>query len=259
MKATDIFNDEKFIKCLKKWTFDEKGNRIKIFNRKGEIIEENVDKVIKIDCSDYWITSIEGISIFKNLKKLYLSINKIEKLPKEIWNLKKLEELFLNNNKINELSSEIGKLKKLKILDLSNNQIKKLPEEIWNLKKLEILKLSYNKIKEIPKEIWKLKNLEILNLDWNQLQWLSIKVLGFNKLQQIWLYYAFDLNNLKQDSKNLLDILKKLKDNNVFDDFDLYYLKTKVYPVLAEKIKEKYKITDLKNFKDNFNLDNLTF
>ena len=50
-----------------------------------------------------------------------------------------------------------------------------------------------------------------------------------------------------------------MKDNNVFDDFDLYYLKTKVYPVLAEKIKEKYKITDLKNFKDNFNLDNLTF
>jgi len=50
-----------------------------------------------------------------------------------------------------------------------------------------------------------------------------------------------------------------LKDNNVFDDFDLYYLKKEVYPILEKKIKRKYKIDDLKNFKDDLNLDNFIF
>ena len=159
MKATNIFKDKNFIECLKNNTFDEKGKHIKIFNEKDEIIEENINKVIKINCPDYWITSIIGISIFKNLKELYLSNNQIKKLPKEISRLKNLKYLSLFDNQIEELFSKIWNLKKLETLDLSYNKIKKLPKEIGNLKNLKVLNLSYNQIKKLPKEIWNLENL----------------------------------------------------------------------------------------------------
>ena len=259
MKAIDIFKDEKFIECLKYNTYNNKDRKTKIFNNKDEIIEENINKITKIICPNCWITNIDGIHIFINLEILRLYNNKIKKIPKEIWKLKNLKIISLINNQIEKLPKEIGKLKNLEILSISNNKIERLPKEISKLKKLEELYLIFNKIKELPEGIGKLTNLKGLNLSYNQLQRLPEEILKLNKLQRIWLYKAFDLNNLKQKPKKLLDILKKLKDNNVFDDFDLKYLEEEVYPVLAEKIKRKYKITDLKQIKDNLNLDNLNF
>jgi len=305
MKATNIFKDKNFIECLKNNTFDEKGKHIKIFNNNDEIIEENLNKVIKIDCSLCWITNIVGISIFKNLKSIDLIYNQIEKLPSEIGKLQNLEELFLSYNEIKKLPSEIGKLKNLKKLNLSDNKIEKLPKEIGELKKLKRLYLSYNNLQSLPKEIWNLENLEELysrdnkiqeipkeifqlknlkeldfsynkieklpkeignlknlkelNLWYNQLQGLPKEILKLNKLKEIWLHKAFDFNNFKQDPEELRDILEQLKGKNLFSNRSLEYLKEEVYPILKEKIKEKYWITNLKNFKDNLNFDNLNF
>jgi len=306
MKGTDIFKDKKFIRCLKKETYNDiKINYIKIFDKNNKIVEENINKVTYIDCHSYWITNINGISIFKNLKILNLSNNQIKKLPKEIKKLENLEEIDLYNNRLQYLPKEIWKLKKLKILNLKNNQlqslldkideltnlekldlsynrIKEIPKEIWKLKKLKILDVSYNrieklpkeinelinleklnlsnnKIKEIPEKLGKLINLEGLNLGYNQLQELPKEILKLNKLQRIWLHNAFDLNNLNQKPEELLDIFKKLKDKNILGDNDLEYLEEEIYPVLAEKIKEKYWITNLKQIKDNLNFDNFSF
>ena len=259
MKATNIFKDKKFIKCLKKWTFDEKGNHIKILNNKDGILKKNIDKVTYIDCSNYWITNIKGISIFRNLKILVLFNTWIKNLPKEIWKLKKLEMLDLDYNQIKKLPKEICRLNNLKILDLSDNQIKKLSKEIGSLVSLENLYLNKNQLRYLPSEICNLKNLKNLYLSYNQLQWLPAEILELKKLEKIKLNNAFDLNNLKQDPKELFDILQKLEERDLLGYYDLYYLKKEVYPILAKKIKEKYKVDDLKQIKDNLNIDNLSF
>jgi len=109
MKAKDIFKDKNFINCLKKGTYDDNNNHIEIFNDEDEIVEENIDKVIKIHCSKCWITNIEGIHIFKNLKKLSLFGNKLQELPERILELNKLKRIWLagafdlNNLKQNPL------------------------------------------------------------------------------------------------------------------------------------------------------------
>jgi len=199
MKATDLFKDKNFIECLKRRTFGNKGNYIRILNYKDEIIEENIDKVTYLDCRDYWISTIEGISIFKNLEELNLSINEIEELPKEI-----------------------GELKKLKRLYLPFNALQSLPKEIGNLENLKVLDLRFNLIKELPSEIGKLQNLEKLDLAENQLQYLSEEILKLDNLRRLTLYKAFDLEDLRQDPKELIDILQKLEEkigfSNVIED-----------------------------------------
>jgi len=274
MKAINIFKDKKFIECLKKrQPYDNDYNKIKFFNynkikiinEEDEIIEENINKVIKINCYEYWITNIEGIHIFKNLRIARLYDNKIKEIPKEIEQLKNLKHLYLYNNEIKEIPKEIGELKNLERLYLSHNQIQKIPKEIGKLKNLEVLFLPNNQIKELPNEIWNLKKIKKLNLNKNQLQYLPEEILKLNKLRRIWLYEAFDLDNLKQDPKKLLNILKELEKKktkgkkNILTPESLKYLKEEVYPVLVEKIKEKYWITDLKQIKDDLNLDNLNF
>ena len=114
MKAKDIFKDEGFIECLKYNTYDNNGKYIKIFNEKNEIIEENVKKVTEINCFNYWIPNIKGISIFRNLKKLYINYCDIKIISEEIGNLINLEVLDLNKNRIENLPKEIENLKNLK-------------------------------------------------------------------------------------------------------------------------------------------------
>ena len=256
MKATDIFKDKTFIKCLKNNTYDNKGNYIKIFTEKGEIIEKNINKVVYIDCSNYWITSIEGIYIFKNLETLRLYNNKIKQVPKTIDKLKNLKIINLLNNRIEELPKEICNLKFLESIYLSYNQIKKLPKEIWNLKNLKVLDLSHNQLQILPKEIGKLENLKKLNLSFNQIQILPKEILKLTMLVKVNLYKAFNLKSLKQNSFN---ILQKLEKKNVFGNNSLKYLKKEVYPIFIKKIEEKYQIDNVRQIKDNLNLDNLNF
>jgi len=198
MKATDVFKDKKFIECLKERTYGINDRKIDIFNEKNEIIEENIDKVVTINCYKCWITNIEGIHIFKNLDELKLSDNQIEELPEEI-----------------------GELKKLKWLYLPYNNLQSLPKEIGNLENLEELDLNFNKIKELPSEIAKLKNLVTLNLENNKLQWLPKEIVELVKSPNlIWLCVenAFDFKNLKQNPKELLNILEQLKWKNGLDE-----------------------------------------
>jgi Leucine-rich repeat (LRR) protein len=109
------------------------------------------------------INKIPNLVLFKNLQKLEMRDNKIEKIPQTLPNsLKKLdlsdnqikeipeilpnslEELWLNRNKI----EKIPFLNSLKELYLSDNQIKEIPENLPN--SLKELYLSYNKIEKIP-------------------------------------------------------------------------------------------------------------
>jgi len=96
-----------------------------------------------------------------NRKELYLSNNKIKKIPKEISNLTNLQKLYLYNNQIEEIPNEISNLTNLRILSLFNNKINEIPKEITNLTNLQELYLHGNKITETQKEMKNLRELTI--------------------------------------------------------------------------------------------------
>lgn len=58
-----------------------------------------------------------------NLVSLFLSNNKLQRLPLEIRNLQVLDILLGDNNEIESLDGALAKSRKLKIVDLAHNKI----------------------------------------------------------------------------------------------------------------------------------------
>ena len=102
-----------------------------------------------------------------NLKKLYISNNKLEVLPAVIWSIPELTELLVNNNSISEIQPAIRIYAKFKKLDISHNQLCNAPQQIFAA---EEVKISYNKLKDLPNCIWKSKLLTKLDAANNQIE-----------------------------------------------------------------------------------------
>lgn len=87
------------------------------------------------------LKNIQNITSVKNLKKLNLSFNKIEKIPENINDLNNLEELDLSWNKLNHLPNDVYNLNSLKKCIFSENPLFNMSTNniIWqNLKYLDI-------------------------------------------------------------------------------------------------------------------------
>jgi internalin A len=103
----------------------------------------------------------------KKLQRLELSDNQLMVLPKEIFELKNLQGLGLAYNHLHELPKEISELENLQELAIFGNLLQELPKEISGLNNLQMLDLSNNLIRALPIEILELKNLRWLNLSDN--------------------------------------------------------------------------------------------
>jgi Leucine-rich repeat (LRR) protein len=112
---------------------------------------------------------------YNSVLDVILNDNKINKIPKIIFELNNLENLCLDQNLITEIPNSIGKLINLKFLSLHNNLITDIPDSIGNLTKLEKIHLGYNKIKYLPKTFANLILCEI-SLDNNKLCGLPIEL-----------------------------------------------------------------------------------
>ena len=113
------------------------------------------------------------IGVLINLKRLYLTNNRLTQLPKELGNLKNLELFNSTDNMLTKIPKELGNLINLKYLALSFNEIEEIPKELGNLTNLESLYLNDNKLKDLPKEFSKLKNLKEIYLARNKSAWLG--------------------------------------------------------------------------------------
>ena len=96
--------------------------------------------------------------------KLNMSGMQIQKIPKEIGEMKNLQELILSKNQIKEIPVEIGQCKNLQIINLFKNRIEVIPVEIKDLTHLQMLFLGRNKISRAPNWISGLKHLKILDV-----------------------------------------------------------------------------------------------
>jgi Leucine-rich repeat (LRR) protein len=108
------------------------------------------------------IKKIPNLSLFKNLRELDLSWNKIEKIPETLPN--SLSELNLRHNKIEKIPETLPN--SLQELYLGYNKIIKIPMTLP--KSLQKLSLDDNQIKEIPKTLP--NSLQELYLNSNQIE-----------------------------------------------------------------------------------------
>jgi Leucine-rich repeat (LRR) protein len=96
------------------------------------------------------------VFLFKNLKKLDLSMNPIEFIPEEIDHLEKLKILVIGNGSLKFISPEISRLKHLENLTLINNSIENVPASICE-SELGLINLSGNPIERWPDCLCKTK------------------------------------------------------------------------------------------------------
>lgn len=89
---------------------------------------------------------ILNIGTLKTLQVLWLSYNELQDLPVSLFDLKQVRRLSLANNKLEKLSERLGELSNLEYLYLEKNQLSTLPNSIKKLKKLRLLNLVNNPI-----------------------------------------------------------------------------------------------------------------
>lgn len=94
----------------------------------------------------------------------------LRNLAPELFRYQFLSELYIASNKLNRLPKEIGELRQLRLLDASYNQISELPLELGMCTYLKQLLLFNNNISELPFELGSLHLLEILGIEGNPLE-----------------------------------------------------------------------------------------
>ena len=146
-------------------------------------------EIFLLDLTSCKLTNVDFIKDFKKLDHLFLSNNKIEKLPNIELSLR---VVYLDYNKIKDIKS-IGKFKNLFSLSLSNNEISDISIFSNISQKFENINLDDNQILDISPlaflEIEKLsiRNNKIFDLSpiYKSLKSEKIKILNFNDLNNL--------------------------------------------------------------------------
>lgn len=79
--------------------------------------------------------------------------NRITEIPDQISNFKNLSKLNLENNHVERISNQLASLRKLKRLNLYNNKLKELPDQVASMTGLLELNISANPFELLPPEI----------------------------------------------------------------------------------------------------------
>lgn len=153
----------------------------------------------------------EKLCNFSSLQVLDLQDNQLESLPSELGQLQELEKLSLSHNKLTILSLSFDSAEKLHSIDAMHNMIEKvMPNFFVSLKSCLMLNLSHNKLKSLPTEIQYLLNVSNLNLMKNCLTSLPNEIVLLNNLK------VLDLsNNLLESLPSDFSKLKKVEQLNL--------------------------------------------
>lgn len=152
----------------------------------------------------------ELYTLVDTLEVLDLTDNNLSSLPDDFHRFKKLKRLFLSNNQFNHVPKILAKLPNLSMFGIRNNQIKifeenslplstrwliltdneltTLPDSIGDLTLLQKCMLSGNKLNSLPNTINKCTNLELLRIAANKLITFPTCLLTLPKLS--WLAYS---------------------------------------------------------------------
>ncbi len=147
-----------------------------------------VDTLEVLDLTDNNLSSLPNdFDRFKKLKRLFLSNNQFNHVPKIFAKLPMLSMIGMRNNKI-KIFEENSLPLSTRWLILTDNELESLPEFIGDLKLLQKFMLSGNKLGFLPNSISKCTNLELLRIAANNLASFPISLLSLPKLS--WLAYS---------------------------------------------------------------------
>ena len=147
-----------------------------------------VDTLEVLDLTDNNLSSLPNdFDRFKKLKRLFLSNNQFNHVPKILSKLPNLSMIGIRNNKI-KIFEENSLPLSTRWLILTDNELESLPEFIGDLKLLQKFMLSGNKLNFLPNSISKCTNLELLRIAANNLASFPISLLSLPKLS--WLAYS---------------------------------------------------------------------
>ena len=164
---------------------------------------------IKIACS-LDIFPSELYTLEDSLEVLDLTDNNLSSLPDDFYRFKKLKRLFLSNNQFNHVPKVLAKLPVLSMIGIRNNNIEifeenslplstrwliltdnnlqAIPESIGDLSLLQKFMISGNQLTFLPSSISNCKNLELLRISANKLSSFPNILLSLPKLS--WLAYS---------------------------------------------------------------------
>jgi hypothetical protein len=147
-----------------------------------------VDTLEVLDLTDNNLSSLpDAFEQFKKLKRLFLSNNQFNHVPKVLAKLPNLSMIGMRNNKI-KIFEENSLPLSTRWLILTDNELEFLPESIGDLKLLQKFMLSGNKLNFLPNSINKCTNLELLRIAANNLTSFPSCLLSLPKLS--WLAYG---------------------------------------------------------------------
>ena len=147
-----------------------------------------VDTLEVLDLTDNNLSSLPNdFEQFKKLKRLFLSNNQFNHVPKVLAKLPNLSMIGMRNNKI-KIFEENSLPLTTRWLILTDNELEFLPEFIGDLKLLQKFMLSGNKLAFLPNSINKCTNLELLRIAANNLTSFPTALLFLPKLS--WLAYG---------------------------------------------------------------------
>lgn len=123
-------------------------------------IKDNLEELDLTACRLYKRMPSEKAIVFSltSLKRLDISYNGLDSIPKEIENLNTLTHLISRGNGLTTLPEELAKLPALEYLDVGNNRLDTLPTVIGMLKACKYLHVGRNRVRfyDIPKAVRKM-------------------------------------------------------------------------------------------------------
>ena len=153
----------------------------------------------------------------RNLPKdsvLYLKVSRkrLTQIPSEVFIFKNLKGLDLSKNKLVTISPMIEELSMLEKLNLSKNRFEVFPKELVRLENLRELILGSNQLGYIPKSISKYPKLEELDMYDNPIGDLGDGIFSITTLRKL------DLRGLMYNAKSQAEIRNRLPNVKVLFD-----------------------------------------
>jgi hypothetical protein len=130
---------------------------------------------------------LEGISVLKKLRILFLSNNQFTVFPKVLGQLPSLDMVGFKANRIKEIPENAIPVS-LRWLILTDNCIEKLPVSIGACKKLQKVMLAGNRIEVLPDSMAACTSIELLRISANNIHVLPPWLFSLPRLA--WLAYA---------------------------------------------------------------------
>ena len=147
-----------------------------------------VDTLEVLDLTDNNLSTLpDDFDRFKKLKRLFLSNNQFNHVPKILAKLPILSMIGMRNNKI-KIFEENSLPLSTRWLILTDNELTSLPQSIGDLKLLQKCMLSGNKLSFLPESLNNCTNLELLRIAANNLTSFPTSLLPLPKLS--WLAYS---------------------------------------------------------------------